>query len=90
MDNLVKVQCFGIIWYQEWLPKIIRSWDVSIFVGTPFLFFFKFPHVYINFHEYANVIIGILYRWMKLICLIFVFLSSKYFRMSFCWDISNL
>ena len=39
MDNLVKVQCFGIIWYQEWLPEIIRSWDVSIFVGTPFYFF---------------------------------------------------
>ena len=38
MDNLVKVQWFGIIWYQDWLPKIIRSWVVSIFVGTPFYF----------------------------------------------------
>ena len=36
MDNLVKVQCFGIICYQELLPTIIRNWDVSIFVGTPF------------------------------------------------------
>ena len=42
MDNLVKVQCFGIIWYQEWLPKIIRIWDVSIYVGTPF-YFLRFP-----------------------------------------------
>ena len=42
MDNLVKVQWFGIIWYQEWLPKIIRSWVVSIFVGTPFYFYFDF------------------------------------------------
>ena len=40
MDNLVKVQWFGIIWYQEWLPKIIRSWVVSIVVGTPFYFFY--------------------------------------------------
>ena len=59
MDNLVKVQCFGIIWYQEWLPKIIRNGDVSIFVGTPFL---RFPKVFIIFHEYANLIISILYR----------------------------
>ena len=42
MDNLVKVHCFGIIWYQEWLPKIIRSWVLSIFVGTPFYFFNDF------------------------------------------------
>ena len=42
MYNLVKVQWFGIIWYQEWLPKIIRNWVVSIFVGTPFYFFYNF------------------------------------------------
>ena len=44
LENLLngqfgKVQWFGIIWCQEWLPKIIRSWVLSIFVGTPFLFF---------------------------------------------------
>ena len=85
MDNLIKVQRFGIIWYQEWLPKITCSWVVSIFVGTPFL---RFPNVFINFHECANLIISILDRWMKLLCL--TFLSNKYFKMSFCWDISNL
>ena len=42
MDNLVNVQWFGIISYQEWLPKIIRSCFVSIFVGTPFIFFYDF------------------------------------------------
>ena len=42
MDNLLKVQRFGIIWYQEWLPKIILSWVASIFVGTPFYFFYDF------------------------------------------------
>ena len=42
MDDLVKKQWFGIIWYQEWLSKIIRSWVVSIFVGTPFYFFYDF------------------------------------------------
>ena len=72
MDNFVKVQCFGIIWYQEWLPKIICIWDVSIFVGRPFYFFVHFPNVFINFHEYANLIISMLYRWMKLLCLTFV------------------
>ena len=30
------MQRFGIISYQEWFPKIIRSWVVSIFVDTPF------------------------------------------------------
>ena len=44
------------------------------------LFFLRFPYVFINFHEYANLIISILYRWLKLLCL--TFLSSKYFRMS--------
>ena len=62
MDNLVKVQCFGIIWYQEWLHKIIRSCDVSIFVGIPFYFLVGFLNVFINFHEYAYLIISIFYR----------------------------
>ena len=42
MDKLVNVQCFGIIWSQEWLPKITRSWVVSIFMGTPFYIFYDF------------------------------------------------
>ena len=48
MDNLVKVQWFGIIWYQEWLPKIIRSWVVSIFVGTPFYDFLMYSLIFMN------------------------------------------
>ena len=61
MDNLVKVQCFGIIWFQEWLPKIIRSGDVSILWIHPIIFL-RFSYVLIKLYEYANLIISILYR----------------------------
>ena len=93
MDNLIKVQRFCIIWYQEWLPKIIRSWVVSIFVGTPF-YFLRFLNVFINFHEYANLIISILYRWMKLLCLTFFYRVSTLGWVSdeilaICRDITN-
>ena len=41
-------------------------------MGIPF-YFLRFPNVFINFHEYANLIISIHYRWRKLLCLTFVF-----------------
>ena len=61
LENLLNGQFGKLFWYQEWLPKIIHSCVVSIFVGTPF-YFLRFPNVFINFHEYANLIIIMLYR----------------------------
>ena len=64
MDTSVKVQCVGIIWYQEWLPETIRSLDVRKYLcGYTFFYDFNFiSKLFVNFHEYANLIISILYH----------------------------
>ena len=41
MDNLVKVQWFGIIWYEEWLPKKSQL-SCKYFCGYTLLFFYDF------------------------------------------------
>ena len=42
MDNLVKVQCFGIIWYQEWLQKNDSHLRCKYFCGYVLLFYYDF------------------------------------------------
>ena len=71
MDNLVKVQWFGIIWYQEWLPKITRSWVVSIFVGTPFLFFYDFLMYSFIFMNMQSLLAYFTAEWSCYVLLLF-------------------
>ena len=71
LDHLVKVQSFG----NYLVPSMVAYNNSEVrrkyLCAYTLLFFMIF--LFINVPEYANFIISIHYRWMKLLCLTFIF-----------------
>ena len=54
MDNLVKVKWFGIIWYQEWLPKkFAAELLVSLWIHPFFYDFLMYLLIFMNMQTWS-------------------------------------